>query len=176
MDFQTADPDTPDGSWIDDVGNFFADIADSIVDFVVGDVPDLTDPDLPGTGENGSSDLPNGGFYQSMPGVDAVTGQMLDQTYQLIDDINDFGADTFGEQEWHDTLAWAQTDPYGLTAGIETPSEMQLRFAREDSAAEQSFRDWQDQQAADRAIGEADDLIADSEDLAWDTNLLLKSA
>lgn len=141
------------------------------------DAPEGTDFEtFSGPGDQ-TPQLPNDGFYQSLPGVDSVTGQILDDTYQLIDDIDVMGEEMFGAEEWERAGVIARADPHGLLDGIETPAEMELRFTREDAAHERSFRDWQEQQqaigGAEGAISGAEKVIYDAEWLSWTTDRVL---
>ena len=180
MDINSNDDVTVEvDTWLDDIGDFLSGIGDRIHDFLT---PDLTvefdgqPVDDAGAWPADSAtggDLPNDGFYQSLPGVDSMTGQVLDQTYQLIDDINDVGVDAIGQDAWDQTLIAAQTDPFGLQDGIETPAELEQRFAHEDAAAAERFSQWQTEQDGQYALDHGADVIHDSEWLRWDTNQLL---
>lgn len=180
MDMDHVDETTVDVDvdwWLDDVGEFLSGIGDSVMDFLTPDIH-LEVPVDPASGDLAAvpaegTELANDGFYQSMPGIDSVTGQILDDTYQLIDDIDEFGVDTFGQQAWDETMVAVHNDEYGLLEGIETPAEMQLRFAQDDAEAADRFSQWQSEQEAAAAISDSDSLIQDSEDLAWDTGWLL---
>lgn len=187
MDFETdhlEQTGAEESSWLDSIGSFFSGIGESISDFFTPDalgttgVEPMSTEALSTTESGSAADLPNQGFYQSLPGMDATTGQLLDDTYALIDDVNAFGEETFGEQEWDEALVLAQSDPYGFAEGIETPSELQARFAHDDAQREASFRDWQDRQQAiadaDAEIAEADRLNHESDWLMWNTDQLLK--
>jgi hypothetical protein len=178
MDINSNDDITVEvDTWLDDVGDFLAGIGESIEDFITPDVtveiaedPSAVDATAD---DSAGGDLPNDGFYQSLPGMDSITGDVLDNTYQLIDDIDEFGVDTFGQEAWDETMVAVHNDPYGMLEGIETPAEMELRFTQEDAAAEERFGEWQAQQETEGAMAHGDDVIHDSEQLAWDTDWLL---
>ena len=150
MDLDPFDGD--DDLGVNDTIDAFTDTLSSLFDTFTPDWDlsfDAADPsadtDLHSLNSIGgtTSGLPNDGFYQSLPGMDSVTGEMLDDTYQLIDDIDVMGEEMFGAEEWERAGVIAQSDPYGMLDGIETPAAMELRFTQENAAAEREFRDWQ---------------------------------
>lgn len=162
---ETADQDD---SWLEDIGDFFSSVGDGIVDFVVPDVLDEA-PDAAATGAVGESDgstgdLPNNGFYQSMPGIDSFVGSVLDQNAQLCADIDEFGQETVGDQAWAEAGEVAKADPYGMLEGIESPSDMYARHHTEDAQANADFENWRWNETE----------INDAEDLIYDTNTLLR--
>jgi hypothetical protein len=175
-DMAGADSDTGSDFW-DGIADFLADLGFDIPDWSTAQETAAGAADASRVGQ--TSGLANDGFYASLPSMDSTTAAVLDQTAQLIKDTNEWAEDTFGEEEWAQTLVTAAaTDPYGLAAGIESPAEMQARFMSEDAAAEQRFNDWryeQDQIAdAEAAVTEAQRLADESDDLLWDTSMMLK--
>jgi len=162
-------PDTADDgdSWLEDIGDFFSSVGDGIVDSLVPDALDEM-PDASagavGASEGSAAELPNNGFYQSLPGIDSVVGSVLDQNAQLCAEIDDFGTETFGEQAWAEAGEVAKADPYGMLDGIESPSDMYARHHKEDAQANADFESWR---SNDTQINEAEELI-------YDTNTLLR--
>lgn len=173
MSFDFTPDATVDGpadadSWLEDIGDFLSSVGGGIVDFVVpdwlGDQPFDVPVDASGTDDGSAGDLPNDGFYQSMPGIDSVVGSVLDQNAQLCADIDEFGKETFGDQAWAEAGEVAAADPHGVLDGIETPSDMWARFHKEDAQANAEFEDWRWNQ----------ETINDAEDLIYDTKTLLR--
>ena len=165
---QTPETQGQDNTWLEDIGDFFSSVGDGIVDLVMPDVlDDVSDPAVttdvvPSDGS--TADLPNNGFYQSLPGIDSYVGSVLDQNAQLCADIDEFGKETFGEQAWAEAGEVAKTDPYGMLDGIETPSEMYARFHKEDAQANADFEDWRWNETQ----------INNAEDLLWDAETLVR--
>jgi len=155
-------------SWLEDIGDFFASVGDGVGDFLVPDVldevPDAPAPGAGGEGAGSTADLPNNGFYQSMPGIDSVVGSVLDQNAQLCAEIDEFGKGTFGDQAWAEAGEVAKADPHGMLEGIESPSDMYARFHKEDAQANADFEDWRWNETQ----------INDAEDLIYDTDTLLR--
>lgn len=157
-----------------------------IIEQIIGTITSLIDAVIPGdlfgdadgtvrTGTDLAGETPvaasSVGFYESLPGVDSGTGVLLGNTTSLMKDVWELGEDTLGEQEWRAALDHAAaTDPYGLAGAIESPSEMQARFASQDAAAESQFLEWQHQQAT---LNDADDAVVESERLNYETDWLV---
>jgi hypothetical protein len=154
-------------NWLDDIGDFFSSVGSRIADFVMPDGLGEVfagEPAPPTEVVGSTGDLPNDGFYQSMPGIDSFVGSVLDQNAQLCTDIDEFGKETFGEQAWAEAGVVAAADPYGMLDGIETPSDMWARFHKEDAQANARFEDWRWNQ----------EQINDAEDLVYNMTTLLR--
>ena len=168
MDFPQEpieDLDAANDSWVDDIGDFFASVASDVAGLVGLDVPTVDDVAAGSTEPEGSAqDLPNNGFYQSLPGIDSVVGSVLDLNAQLCADIDEFGKETFGEEAWAQAGEVAAADPYGTLDGIESPSDMWARFHTEDVQANADFENWRWNQ----------ERINDAEDLSYNTETLLR--
>jgi hypothetical protein len=167
-DQPTPDTDHADDTWLDEIGDLLSSVGSHLVDLAVPDVPTLEDvtAETAEAEEPGGSagDLPNNGFYQSLPGIDSTVGAVLDQNAQLCADIDEFGKETFGEEAWAEAGEVAATDPYGLLEGIESPSDMWARHHKEDAQANADFEAWRSNQQ----------VINDAEELAYDTETLLR--
>lgn len=165
-DDPAQDVGDPGDSWVDDIGDFFASIASDVADVVLPDLPDTEDVSMSASAdlEGSAADLPNGGFYQSLPGIDSMVGSVLDQNAQLCSDIDEFGKETFGEQAWAEAGEVAAADPHGMLEGIESPSDMYARFHKEDAQANADFESWRWSQQ----------VIDDSETLSYNTETLLR--
>jgi hypothetical protein len=184
-EFDMDPTDGDDSFGVNDMLDHLGKGVESIVDFIVPDGMLEWDLDpLPAQqGESGSDafesiqgvvsgetppELMNDGFYQSLPGVDAGIGLALDKTYQMISDMDDLGVETFGEGGWERAKIEAADEVAAYQRDMPTAADLEYEFTVADSKSQREFAYWQEEQAAEREIGEAKDAQRKAEGVLYD--------
>jgi hypothetical protein len=169
--------DGEDSLGINDLLDHVGKATESIIDFVIPDWLLEWDVGLPeeaiagGTGHltpiQGAvegkvpPEMVNDGFYQSLPGVDPFVGVELDQTYDLISQINDLGTDILGPEGWEQTKITAADEIRQFEDTIESPADLEYRFTVDDAQRQREFWAWQDRQYAQDVIDDSRALLKD---------------
>jgi hypothetical protein len=184
-EFDMDPTDGEDSFGVNDVLDHLGKGVESIVDFIVPD--GLLEWDLdplpapPAQGEGGAfesirsmvsgetpPELINDGFYQSLPGVDSGVGLALDQTYQMISDIDDLGVETFGEQGWAQAEIESADEVAALEQSMPSAADLEYEFTVADSQGQRDFWEWQEEEGAKREIAEAEAARQKAEGVLFD--------